>query len=193
MSDEEFDRKIQQLRNEGYDDFADAINGLRAEITAERQVSKRVVAGGLEFRNHIASLLPETWYADLSVEERFRLLVEQWQKLQRICEVELTRAVVAEAECNALRDQFHTQAEQRDFVGNLVENMPHAQIAAELTEFKAEVAAALGGLHSRWLSTQAWYALAYDKSDGAAEIAQRIAELNIVITKLGLAPGENGQ
>ena len=109
MSDEEFDRKIQQLRNEGYDDFADAINGLRAEITAERQASEREVADGLEFRNHIAALLPESWYADLPVGKRIRLLVEQWRKLH-VSHVELT------AERDGLRKQFHTQAEQRDFV-----------------------------------------------------------------------------
>lgn len=149
MSDEEFDRKIQQLRNDGDDNFADAIDGLRAEITAERQASTRVVAGGLEFRDRIAGLLPENWYADLPVEKRIQLLVEQWQKLQRICEEQLTRAVVAEAECNALRKQLHAQAEQRDFVGRLVDNMPHAQIAAEFEEFKAEVADALAALRKK--------------------------------------------
>lgn len=118
-------------------------NSLRAEITAERQASVRVVAGGLEFRNHIAGLLPETWYADLPVENRIQLLAEQWQRLQRICEAQLTRIAELEAERSVLRQQFHSEAEQRQFLGDLIDNMPHAQIAAELTEFKAEVAAAL--------------------------------------------------
>lgn len=111
------------------------VDGLRAEITAERQASEREVADGLEFRNHIAALLPESWYTALPVEDRIRLLVEQWRKLH-VSHVELT------AEVAALRAQFHTRAEQRDFVGKLVDNMPHAQIAAEFEEFKAEVAAA---------------------------------------------------
>lgn len=176
MSDEEFNRKAQQLRNDGDDDFADAIDGLRAEITAERQASKRVVADGLAFRDRIAALLPESWYADLPLEERFQLLVEQWRKLQRICEVELTRATMADAE---RKHSIWLQSECDKAVNALYQR-------------NAEVSAAMEGLHSKWLSAQARYAFAYDKSDGAAEIARRIAELNAVITKLGLALAKDG-
>lgn len=136
MSDEEFDRKIQQLRNDGDDDFADSVAGLRAEITAERQASTRVVADGLAFRDRITELLPESWYALLPVEKRIQFLFEQWQRLH-VFVAKLT------AERDAARKQSYTQAEQRQFLGDLIDNMPHAQIAAELTEFKAKVAAAL--------------------------------------------------
>lgn len=171
MSDEEFDRKIQQLRNEGYDDFADAINGLRAEITAERQASEREVADGLEFRNHIAALLPESWYTALPVEDRIRLLVEQWRKLH-VSHVELT------AERDGLRKQFHTQAEQRDFVGKLVDNMPHARIAAEFEEFKAEVADVLAALRDEMV----------DSMGSLKDTIYWLERLDSTIAKLGLAP-----
>lgn len=174
-SDQEFDRKIQQLRNDGDDNFADAIDRPRAEITAERQASKQVVAGGLEFRNHIAALLPESWYTALPVEGRIRLLVEQWRKLH-VSHVELT------AERDGLRKQFHTQAEQRDFVGRLVDNMPHAQIAAEFKEFKAEVADAL---------TTMEHALRPDLfRPGFYEAAMEI--IGVTREQLGIAPGKDG-
>lgn len=47
------------------------------------------------------------------------------------------------AEVAALRAQLHSQVEQRQFISDLVENMPHTQIVAELEQFKTEVAAAL--------------------------------------------------
>lgn len=182
MSDEEFDRKIQQLRNEGYDDFADAINGLRAEITAERQASEREVADGLEFRNHIAALLPESWYTALPVEDRIRLLVEQWRKLH-VSHVELT------AERDGLRKQFHTQAEQRDFVGKLVDNMPHAQIAAEFGEFKAEVADALAALRKKVVALQLPVGhVEYSQYDYG--VGDALNCVDTTIAKLGLAPKE---
>lgn len=146
---------------------------MRAEITAERQASEREVADGLEFRNHIAALLPESWYADLPVGKRIRLLVEQWRKLH-VSHVELT------AERDGLRKQFHTQAEQRDFVGKLVDNMPHAQIAAEFEEFKAEVADALAALRD-----EMYYSLGELR-----ETDYWIERLTSTMAAIGLAPKE---
>ena len=57
---------------------------------------------------------------------------------------------IPRAEVAALRAQLHTEAEQRQFVSNLIDNMPHAQIAAELAAFKAEVAAALEKLRAEY-------------------------------------------
>lgn len=58
--------------------------------------------------------------------------------------------IIPRSEVAALRAQLHTEAEQRQFVSNLIDNMPHAQIAAELAAFKAEVAAALEKLRAEY-------------------------------------------
>lgn len=98
-----------------------------------------------------------------------------------------------ESEVASLRAQLHTQTEQRQFVGDLIENMPHAQIAAELTEFKAEVAAALEKLRSDW-SRQKIEAIdpsesLYPDQQGHNSMVESFVEdLDAVITKLGLAP-----
>jgi len=97
------------------------------------------------------------------------------------------------SEVASLRAQLHTQTEQRQFVGDLIENMPHAQIAAELTEFKAEVAAALEKLRSDW-SRQKIEAIdpsesLYPDQQGHNSMVESFVEdLDAVITKLGLAP-----
>ena len=86
------------------------------------------------------------------------------------------------AERDGLRKQFHTQAEQRDFVGRLVDNMPHAQIAAEFKEFKAEVADAL---------TTMEHALRPDLfRPGFYEAAMEI--IGVTREQLGIAPGKDG-
>lgn len=93
-----------------------------------------------------------------------------------VSHVELT------AERDGLRKQFHTQAEQRDFVGRLVDNMPHAQIAAEFKEFKAEVADAL---------TTMEHALRPDLfRPGFYEAAMEI--IGVTREQLGIAPGKDG-
>lgn len=99
---------------------------------------------------------------------------------------------VPRAEVAALRAQFHTQAEQRDFVGKLVDNMPHARIAAELAEFKAEVAAALAALEDN-LKTKAMATVAdgkFSKIGHGINIAR--IDLKSTIAELGLAPGKDG-
>ena len=58
--------------------------------------------------------------------------------------------IIPRSEVAALRAQLYTEAEQRQFVSNLIDNMPHAQIAAELAAFKAEVAAALEKLRAEY-------------------------------------------
>lgn len=97
MNNKELTHKIQQLRNDGEDEFADAIETL--------------VGQNANFRS---------------------LLTHKG------------------AEVAALRAQHYTEAEQRQFVSNLIDNMPHAQIAAELAAFKAEVAAALEKLRAEY-------------------------------------------
>ncbi len=161
----------------------ETVDGLRAEITAERQASEREAADGLEFRNHIAALLPESWYTALPVEDRIRLLVEQWRKLHA-SHVELT------AERDALRAQFHTQAEQRDFVGKLVDNMPHAQIAAEFEEFKAEVADALAALRAEFEADAPEHNWTSEQKEMQRDSDKNVARVNATMTALGLAPKE---
>ena len=96
---------------------------------------------------------------------------------------------VPRAEVAALRAQFHTQAEQRDFVGKLVDNMPHAQIAAEFEEFKAEVADALAALRAEWVfHRDHHYANNPELDERHDEIEIRIGELEHTTAKLGLAP-----
>lgn len=95
-------------------------------------------------------------------------------------------AMATPGEVAALRAQFHTQAEQRDFISDLVENMPHAQIAAEFDGFKAEVAAALEELRKELADTIE--SPAPDEGSRLYDAATRAAVcgLDAVITKLGL-------
>ena len=62
--------------------------------------------------------------------------------LQGECDKAVDALYKCNAEVAALRAQLHTEIEQRQFVGDLITNMPHARLAAEFEEFKAEVAAA---------------------------------------------------
>ena len=105
-------------------------------------------------------------------------------------ETEFDQRLVAEltAERDGLREQFHTQAEQRDFVGNLVDNMPHAQIAAELADFKSKVAAALRELRHEMIAdlNNLTYHDEFRRGRGIAA-----GGLDAVIARLGLAPGKD--
>lgn len=85
--------------------------------------------------------------------------------------------IIPRSEVAALRAQLHTEAEQRQFVSNLIDNMPHAQIAAELAAFKAEVAAALCELRAKLYPQLFWHDGTYQKV---------MAELDATITALGL-------
>ena len=88
---------------------------------------------------------------------------------------------VPRAEVAALRAQLHTEIEQRQFVGDLIENMPHAQIAAELGEFKIKVADAL---------TTMEHALRPDLfRPGFYEAAMEI--IGVTREQLGIAPGKD--
>lgn len=98
----------------------ETVDGLRAEITAERQASEREVAA-------IKGIIKEREYS-------------AW--LQGECDKAVDALYKCNAEVAALRAQLHTEIEQRQFVGDLITNMPHARLAAEFEEFKAEVAAA---------------------------------------------------
>jgi len=96
---------------------------------------------------------------------------------------------VPRAEVAALRAQFHTQAEQRDFVGKLVDNMPHARIAAEFEEFKAEVADALAALRKKVVALQLPVGhVEYSQYDYG--VGDALNCVDTTIAKLGLAPKE---
>lgn len=56
-------------------------------------------------QDKIAAALPATWYADLSVEDRVRLLVEQWQKLLLIHQA-TSDAVVSLEQAKAKMSDF---------------------------------------------------------------------------------------
>lgn len=97
--------------------------------------------------------------------------------------------MILRAEVAALRAQFHTQAEQRDFIGKLVDNMPHAQIAAEFEEFKAEVADALAALRKKVVALQLPVGhVEYSQYDYG--VGDALNCVDTTIAKLGLAPKE---
>lgn len=107
--------------------------------------------------------------------------------LQGECDKAVDALYKCNAEVAALRAQLHTEIEQRQFVGDLITNMPHARLAAEFEEFKAEVADALAALREG-------YALRADGEGtsipwlAATDLARQ--ELDATMNALGLGAKE---